>query len=316
VTTLSTNGQIPADAVTPPVKRYVLGSDEPAAIGLHRILIGQLDLASFHARHLSEPDRHVHELRKATKRFRAVLRMVRDELEIAVYRDLNAAVRDVSRSLSHARSSVVMVDVFDDLVAENPDLASVVLPMGIALEADRDRALLAVDQRLVDDLAQELTRVRARLEEDGTLGEGPISPGGIRRTYRRGRKGMEHAYATGLAESFHMWRKQVKYLRHQMEVLAQVGAIDIVDIASGLESLGESLGRDNDLVDLARWVSAYESRRGPSAGGEALLSVIKGVRADLESVLRGPAASVYYRPPSDFVGETIPSWDRRVGWGA
>lgn len=266
----------------------------------------QVDLAAFHVQCASESDGHVHEVRKATKRLRAVLRMVRDELGIDMYREVNVAVRDISRTLSHARSSAVMVDLFEDLVSENPALTSIGASMHGGLHADRERGRLAVDEALMEDLGWQLAGVRSRLVAATWTGEGTVSLRGVQRTYRRGRHGMAHAFATGSAESLHVWRKQVKYLRHQLEVLSEVGSSDVAALAEDLEALGEDLGRDNDLADLTHWVSDFGSRGERDNGSEALLEAITHARIGIESTMREPADQAFHRTPSTFLRESLP----------
>ncbi|MEN8237598.1 MAG: CHAD domain-containing protein [Actinomycetota bacterium] len=307
MTTLSKPRQVRANAAEPPPTRFVLGADERAADGLARVLFEQVDLASFHAQHLSVSDGHVHELRKGTKRMRAVLRILRDEVDSGVYRDLNVSVRDVARSLSHVRTSIVMIDVFGGLVEERPALASATTAIRHELHADRDRARQSVDEALVGDLTRRLGGVRVRLGDAVVAGGGTITSEGVRRTYRRGRNGMARALASGSAEHFHAWRKRVKYLRHQLEVLSEVGSSDVTGVVDGLEGLGADLGRVNDLVDLTHRVTRSGPGREIDDGGEALLSVIGQARTQLEMDTRGPADRLFDRSPSMFVSELVPA---------
>jgi CHAD domain-containing protein len=306
VTTYSELHHRQSDARQRPATRFVLGTDETAADGLHRVLIEQVDLAIYHVHHLLESDEHVHEVRKATKRMRAVLRMVRDEIGTDMYRDLNVAVRDISRPLSRVRSSVAMADIFDRLISGDPSLSSVGAEMHDGLHSERRRVRLGVSGALAEDLARRLARVRVRLGDAGLSGGGGVSTRWVRRTYGRGRNGMTRAFADGSPESFHIWRKQVKYLRHQMELLVDVGSDDVAELIKNLESLGEDLGRGNDLSDLERWVAMFESRMNVPGGSDAVHDVIVRTRIQLEMTLLEPADRVFRRRPSLFENETLP----------
>jgi CHAD domain-containing protein len=101
---------------------FSLAVGEPTRAGLHRILVEQVDLGTWHLERAQLSDTHVHEVRKATKRVRAVLRMLSDDIESRDYTRLNAEVRDLSRELSEVRSAVVQVELLESLVVEDDQL--------------------------------------------------------------------------------------------------------------------------------------------------------------------------------------------------
>ncbi len=299
---------MPTQPAQPPTTEFVLKVGEPVGAGLLRILIEQVDLASFHVQRLSESDVHVHEVRKASKRLRAVLRMVPDTIGQEAYCRMNVAVRDVARTLSAVRSSVVQVQVFDGIIDGRPALGSATGVLRRELDDDRQRARAVVDAALVGGLTSQLEEVREDIAVSGLARGGTITVRGIQRTYQRGRTGMNRAYATGTTESFHMWRKQVKYLRHQMEVIAAVGPVEVATLIEDLETLGEALGRDNDLADLTHWVARSNAAALVPTGYAELLDVLAQQRSDLETGLRPLAGRVYGRSPSAFVSDLLPSW--------
>jgi CHAD domain-containing protein len=294
------------DSEQPPATRFVLGTDEGAADGLRRVLMEQVDLATYHASHVPESDQHVHEVRKATKRVRAVLRMVRDEIDTDMYRDVNTAVRDISRLLSRARSAVAMVDIFEGLINSDPSLTSAGAEMHDGLNRERRRMRLGAGESLVEELVRRLAGVRARLGEAEMSGGEGISTRWVRRTYGRGRNGMTRAFADRSPESFHIWRKQVKYLRHQMELLVDIGSDDVAQFIKDLESLGEDLGRGNDLADLEHWIATFESPMNVPGGSDAFHDAILRTRIHLEMTLLEPADRLFQRRPSLFEYEMLP----------
>ena len=109
----------PPDAVVsmsrPPVVQFQLGVDEPAAEGIHRIALEQVDLIIWHAERLGDGDEHVHGVRKTSKRVRALLRLIRGELGEEAYRRENAALRDVARELSALRTATVEIEILKGL---------------------------------------------------------------------------------------------------------------------------------------------------------------------------------------------------------
>ena len=108
---------------------------------------------------------------------------------------------------------------------------------------------------------------------------------------------MARAYETGSPADFHVWRKHVKYLRHQMEVLAGVGTDDVAVLTVDLERIGEALGTDNDLTDLATTATDRQELRDQSR----LLELIATKRDDIEAELKSVAAQVYEASPRSFL---------------
>jgi CHAD domain-containing protein len=73
----------------------------------------------------------------------------------------------------------------------------------------------------------------------------------IKRSYRRGRKGMEKAELDDSVHAFHEWRKQVKYLRYQLEALSGACSPTVAELVDDLDALSELLGAEHDLADLS-----------------------------------------------------------------
>jgi CHAD domain-containing protein len=291
---------------TPPVVRFSLEVGEPTSAGLHRILVEQVDLGTWHLERAQLSDTHVHEVRKATKRVRAVLRMLGDDIESRDYTRLNAEVRDLARELSQIRSAVVQVDLLESLVVEDDQLTFDTRGLHGELEAAADKQRHGLDDSEVDGLSLRFTAVRSEIEKIEFHDNATAPLGGIRRTYRRGRRSMTRAYAEPTIESFHIWRKQVKYLRHQMEIVQSVGPPTIPDLVADLEEIGEGLGGDHDLADLERAADTVADGTLSSSTRQHLKEVIDSRRYASEVRLKPIATAVYGASPGAFAKQVIP----------
>jgi CHAD domain-containing protein len=290
----------------PPAVRFSLEVGEPTSAGLHRILVEQVELGTWHLERAQLSDTHVHEVRKATKRVRAVLRMLGDDIESRDYTRLNAEVRDLARELSQIRSAVVKVDLLESLVVEDDQLIFDTRGLHGELLAAADKERHGLDDSEVDGLSLRFTAVRSEIEKIEFHDNATASLGGIRRTYRRGRKSMTRAYAEPTIEIFHIWRKQVKYLRHQMEIVQSLGAPTIPDLVADLEEIGEGLGGDHDLADLERAADTVAVGTLSSSTRQHLKEVIDSRRYGLELRLKPIATRVYGADPGAFVEQVIP----------
>ncbi len=296
----------------PPPTDFALRRDESAGEALRRIVIEQVDLMFWHLLRLGASDDHLHEVRKASKRARAVLRMVGDEVSTESYREFNSTLRDVARHLSEIRSSFVRVETIDDLVEESEPLAEIVteLRRELVVDAARMRAGIRGDSPLGPNLAVRLELLRPKIEAVRIPRHVDPTAGGLRRTYRRGRRDMVRAFEGGSPADLHRWRKQVKYLRHQVEVLAPVHPATMTALAAGLEELGDELGANHDLDDL-RYVAVREGNCFASQlHQQEMLDAIARKSVELLTVAYPLAERIYASPPRVFVREVAARWQR------
>lgn len=294
----------------PPMFHMALRRDELAADGMRRIALAQVDVASWHVQRLGEANIHVHEVRKATKRARAVLRMVQDGIGERAYCQTNTTLRDAAADLSELRSATVRIETIDMLVERQQALAEFTggLRRELVADATAMRTAVAGDPLRVDDLFARIESVRADIARWAPSPDASPTSMGLRRTYRGGRRGMARAYCEKNAESFHRWRKQAKYLRYQMEVLSPCNPSAISPIVASLEEIGARLGTDHDLDDL---LSAVRDGRDVFAsffGRDQLIDAIARRRAEIETELRPIAERIYGQPPREFAGRMTRYW--------
>jgi hypothetical protein len=206
-------------------------------------------------------DRGIHEARKALKKARAAVRLLRPGLDPAAYRAENALLRDAGRALAPLREARSLLDALGALRARDP----AVLPRA-ALDrlirelrdekkrVSRDReARQAAVGTCIRLLRQSLAR--AQQPDFAAMGAKPLSKG-MRRIYRKGRRALAEARKHPTPEALHEWRKQSKYLLNALETLHGArrakGARRADRLAHGLERLADRLGDDHDLDSLAR----------------------------------------------------------------
>ena len=302
-----------------PVKPgFTLAGDESLASGLRRVALEQLDYAMA-VLTVSPLDVGVHESRKSLRRVRALLRLVRDPLGQPAYFAENRALRDAGSLIGASRDATVMVETVTAISLQYQDvLVDGVFDVlgGHLLERDRHIRQEVSGDRL-DSVLVALQATRDRFSdwpmttgEKPTLGEGyGTVEQGIRRVYRRGRRGMADAYREGTPEAFHEWRKRVRYLRYQMTLLKgmwpQVQSVIVKDLAA----LAEALGTANDLAVLGGLL-ANEPDLLPDENARSLLQgllVQNRTRLESEAALLG--ARLYAERPRAFADRLGKYWD-------
>jgi CHAD domain len=285
---------------------------EPLAQALRRMALGQLDLAiellaGDESGSANAPSaRTIHETRKALKRLRALVRLLREELGEQEFRREHGILRDAARRLARARDAEVMLDTLDGLLRRHPRKLA------------RRRPLIELRKRLVAEraaaaqraLSEEATRARVLhdlrgLRERARRWELPERSGiavvesDLRRIYRQGRRRYRRvARGKGGARASHEWRKRVKDLRYAAEIL------DRRALARRADKLGELLGEEHDLVVLADRLpppgrAPFKGKRGKRAR-KALLERIARRRRRLRRQALREGERLYRRKPKRF----------------
>ncbi len=254
--------------------------------------------------------RTVHETRKALKRLRALLVLLRPELGAKRYARENAALRDCGRRLAGARDAEVMLGTLDSLVRRDPShftRSAALRTLRTQLLAERDTAAAHAihDPRVRGEVVIELRAVRARVERremrerDFRL----LAPG-LEDIYTRGRRRMRTARRRQSVEALHAWRKRVKELRYATETLDRGGKAykPVRRVARRADRLGEMLGEDHDLALLeARVRERSRAFAGERKVRKRLLRLIAARRRKLRKRALREGERLYRHPPRRFV---------------
>jgi CHAD domain-containing protein len=289
---------------------FAVRCDAPSPAEVSRVAREQIGLILFHLRRLDEEA--VHEIRKATKRLRALVRLVRDELSERGYRRENRTFRDAARVLSGARDAAVLAHT---LAQVSEHLAGEVRPRTLlrlrrAIEERRRR--LAAEHPVGRPELQRRERIfeRARTRVGRwpirERGWATIEPG-LARIYRKGRRCFELARSDPSDANLHEWRKRVKDLRYALELLEPLWPDVVHALAKEVDELAEALGADHDLALLRRLLEEeYEAN---DADGDRMLALLDVRRARLQSVAWALGPRVYAEKPGPFVRRLGGYWD-------
>jgi CHAD domain-containing protein len=318
-------------------REFALLPGERLAAGMQRMALGQVDLAiellGGHGGPLDE--RAVHETRKALKRLRALLRLLRGELGERVFASENAVLGDLGARLAGARDSEVALATLNGLIARHPrklERRGGVLKLRRRLSAERERMeqLTLGDERTRAEVLSELRAFGARVSawRLPDRGASALVEPGLRAVYTQGRRRYRRA-AAGKGErarTMHEWRKRVKDLRYAAELLqrhepkaaahrgkrsrgkaAGKQARSLRRLARRADELGEMLGEDHDLVLLAALIRAGSSggARGeapiPRRTRKLLLKLIARRRRQLRQRALRAGERLYRESPKRFI---------------
>ncbi len=305
-----------------PTVNFELNVALPLADELQRVMIEQLDYALWQltsSKTLSE--KNVHEARKSFKKGRAIVRLLRDEIGKKLYRSQNVTMRDASRQISGLRSSAVMVETLDYLAESFPEAlpAAVFSDVRARLVARHEEHLQNIlgnnqhagtgmnhySQQHLDQLYALRTQIK---EWPLTKSDFSLIRPGLKRVYRRGRKCLATTHATPSVESFHDWRKRVKYLRYQVEILVQINPTVMQELASSLHDLSDFLGIDHDLAELHQLLQDEDRLSSNESQRTQIMALVQQKRYELQVGAWRVGEVVYAERPSQFVNRLADYW--------
>lgn len=198
----------------------------------------------------------IHGTRKDLKKLRAVLRLVREDLDGDLFRAENQRYRDAGRLLSRSRDAEVKLETLLGLQshfqADLPDGAA--WPWTRTLERERDEASGAAGsdpaaqvEQAVAAIADGCDRIADwPLENDSWQLVGP----GLARSYRGGRRTLRLTLADPSAANVHQWRKRAKDLWYQLRIVRGAWPELLEATADQAHELAEHLGDHHDLAVL------------------------------------------------------------------
>lgn len=249
---------------------FCIKKNEKADRGLRRVLQEQSELA---IQALSAPperrEEGIHDFRVACKRLRAVLRLLHRGEE-GPARELDRRIGALSGELSVLRDADVMLDTLEGLHQAHPawfDASTFAMAREDLLQ-ERD-----CTQAQAPDFAGLAADLQRRMREVAEALAGldlPQRRKDLRRAFLGTRKKLDHTVAKtrpGHSEDIHRWRKRVKDLLYQGQLLRRILKGHPKRDQRLLRQLAQVLGEHHDLTVMAQLFEEkdlYPS--GPAAG--------------------------------------------------
>jgi CHAD domain-containing protein len=245
----------------------------------------------------------IHAARKAIKRSRATLRLLRGTLPDRTYRLENATLRDAAKPLSALRDARALVESLDDLLARRYLERTAAASFRQALEEERrklDRDATR-DGGALRRTRAALHRARDRIARSKLDSRGwPDLGDGLQHVYARGRKALRASKKKRTAKCLHEWRKQSKYLLYQLQLLRPNAPERIDELARSAHRLSNRLGDDHDLTVLRRKASEHRAAFARRRDHDALVEAIVSCQSRLRKKAFEIGAKIYESKPAHF----------------
>lgn len=268
-----------------------------------------LDLIT--TRSKSDPHHVIHEVRKSFKKIRAALRLVRDHVDF--YKDENVFFRDEGRRISDIRDATSVIEALDMLYDQYSDELykhTFNSFRNFLLERRKELAKAVLeDKNALSTVEGNLLQKKEEIDSwsINIKSFDAIYPS-IKRVYKRGKKAYEKAIETQRTEDLHEWRKRVKYLRYQLDLINRIWP-DMLDTwEDELHKLSDHLGNDRDLYMLDNLMQKNKGKFSDITSYQLLSSLLTAQRKELQqrSFLLGQR--LYHLEKDTFTGLIEASW--------
>lgn len=293
---------------------YELQDGERFGDNLRRICCKQIKGAIAIAKgEVRTDDTPVHEIRKHLKKARATLRLVGREIGHGLFREQDYALRDVGRLTSELRDAEVRLQTVRQLKE---------VPQGYHRSSyGKLEAMLALElERLVAAFAGwQLQAVPILEQADSAVDYWTLDQfdceqlrRAVQASYKAARNALAKATANPTAENFHALRSKAKRLWYQLRILRPVNPVVLKALSDDLRSLGNLLGRANDLHFLGDRLRGSNGNSECKGEGRKLLAVIEVSQADLQRNATELAEHFFAERPRDFgfrVASRLQEWE-------
>src|SRR4030095_1267034 len=205
------------------------------------------------------------------------------------------------RELSKVRDSVALVEVVDKLIEHFSAQLTPHPFTGIRKPLTRSRRVRQQDRKsAMTKAAKVLRQARLRVKKWPKSVHHQELANGQRRVFKRGHSGFDTAYDQPSVENFHEWRKQVKHLFYQTNILRPLWQRMMKASSAELKTLSKLLSEDHDLAILREKVAEQLEEAEDRVEIEALVALVDQRRNELQVCARVLGARIYADKPRTF----------------
>ncbi len=231
--------------------QYRLGAAQPLQKAIPEIVASEIDAAIARVSSAEDGRAAVHAARKHLKRSRAVLSLVQPVARGDLARISRKRLAAVARLLAGNRDSEVAIETARELEKEcEPGTAARAFSdLSPFLKARRERIEEQLGVSGLQGVTEELAKIKASLSKLN-LGQASMRDllGCAAQTYRKGRRAMKEAAASGGDEHLHEWRKLAQLHWRHVILLKEFWPQEAKSRIALTRRLCDLLGKHNDLA--------------------------------------------------------------------
>jgi CHAD domain-containing protein len=234
---------------------YRFKKDEAFSHAIERVFAEEITGAVGQLVRSKNREQAIHEARKSLKKIRGLVSLVEPQLGSA-YKMEDRFFCDAGRLLADLRDGAVIVQVFDHVAAQHPELptaARTVIRHGLERSASMTSPEKEVSSQVVRLLNAASLRVRVWPLQDLPWQSLVAS---MESAYRRSRRALKHAQKLETSESLHNFRKKVKQHWYHLRLFENFGYAGLQKRLADLDHLSTELGNQHNLIVLRSRLTA------------------------------------------------------------
>jgi CHAD domain-containing protein len=280
---------------------FALDCRQPAGRELQRLALGQIDAAQALLSPRTPPLHDaIHEARRAMRRARAILQMLRPALG-EHHEPLAKPLRDAGVALSSLRDAQAVIEAVEQLAKRQPPLFPEHARVALLRRLRRRRnAACRQQSEVLDRVAVLLAAASGALASwPGDASDADVLKG-LRRGYARAARALRRARRDP-AVYLHRWRQRVREHRLQLELLHRAWPEVIGAQVGEARRLARLLGAERDLQLLAAVFARLRAPLAARPGNATLAARIASERMALQAQAWALGARVFAERPGALV---------------
>jgi CHAD domain-containing protein len=282
---------------------YRLKTGRLLAKSIERAGLEQIERSTSELAQNPNPHEGVHQARKAFKRMRALLLLIRPIIGEKAYARENQRYRGLGQKYSGVRDVQALLDTVHKLEASDAFAGKhrAVAAISEHLRGERTRAEKALAQGGAGSGLKALSTARRafiRLPlKDAAIDE---VVRGLQAGYREGRRCYFKAYATDGDEEFHDWRKAMQRHWRHLQLVLSAWPEALQPRISLAQELSQLLGDEHDLSVLRERVSAHCRSSLTDDEMAEFLDLCRKRQMELRRLAKGRGARLFGEKPKAF----------------
>ncbi|NPA37665.1 MAG: CHAD domain-containing protein [Chlorobi bacterium] len=291
---------------------FSITSHEEVSPAVRRIISEQYDLIIESCNSYGDINKSVHDIRKASKRVRALLRMIKPDIHPEVYTREKGFMREISHKLSVARNFHVFEEEFNDIVSAgivhlNDDTKNSLKQHLKEKKEDAFEIITGVD--MFDIISKKTEEAKQRIAKTDLSLLGPHTVyKGIGKVFSWGQKQMMHSQQLPTDENLHEMRKRIKTLMYLVKLIRDVSPQFFNGYFKGLKAASLALGDDHNMAELSDYIDSLDESIISAEDKSILKSYIDMQRQQIQLDVWPEIAKLYTGQAGEFSKRVKAYW--------
>jgi len=255
---------------------------------------------------------YAHEARKATKRLRAILQLLKPVLKEVDFKVALRTFEQIANMLAELRDANSRLLAIERLIItfnQREDHTSLVVVRNY-LKTE----LTQIEQKDYVEIFNQISQHTSYIEYQ--MRNWVIDKPGrmliftsIEKIYRKARKLVRKAYKHNQHDLLHAFRKQNKFLLHHTELISNIWPEVMEAYISEFEKLSDLLGEEHDLALLHTYIETLTNNNELSDEVGTALALISNRRTYLQNSIFHLQSKIYVDSPKSFAKRLRKYWD-------